>query len=756
MVILFFLVFPLFLVDLLLQAIDIFSGVDTNVGATGGNVNNMNIFDHFFAQPMIMRAFWGIAMVAMALCIGFAIIAVIRSMGDLEGKKPIGKVLGLTMKSMLTFLLIPFMCIASINLAGLVLRQTGIIIDSSVGESYRVSLTGVMFFAGTHHGAVNYTGIRAGTANGTWQPLPGKGTVTFVPNQQSIDEGRQREKYADLRIAYQSGARGVDFTGMGRIREDFDAYRLLASGNYYIMVVVSIFAIVMLLMIMMVFLQRIYELLVMFIVSPFFVAPMVLDEGERFKKWRESFIGKIVAGFGSVITLKVFILLLPIMMSPEFVLHRDAGINAILKALLIVGGIYATYKSHTMISTLASQGGGQTESSSAAGAVGSRVAGAASSVMNSVTNPMQTVQGAVERVSNTVQKAGDAMQSAKKGVGGIMSAPLDMVRKPFDTMNSMTNSIRNINSLLTGDKNKDDKNKDDKKDKKDNINVKTKDTDKNKGGNSFKGSSKLLPDISVKNSKPSSSVAVEKSMPPIPETNKAVSLTSLPSSSTSPPSLSKPTSKKPKNLSSEQTSKKPVIPEIPPIVPPVSSTPGLNVPPPKPVSPKPKIPPLKPTSQKPKVPSTEPTSNKAVVPPPEAPSTESTSNKAVIPPPEAPSSEVLLPEAPSTESIVQPVPNISLSEPDVSIPQPQSEEPKVSSSKSPPMHRHPRYNSSRLPHLNTWGVNRYKKPSGLKLQPSVKLSEVPKIQIPSSSAALERLRANQKNISAKPNLSDLK
>ncbi|MCL2126287.1 MAG: hypothetical protein FWH33_09920, partial [Oscillospiraceae bacterium] len=358
------LILPFWIINLLEQAVNIFSGVQDISVTEGGVTRQMNILNYFFGQSVVTRVFWGITIIAAALCLGFSIIAVIRSMGDLDLRRPVGKVMGTVGKSMLTFLIIPFMCIAAINLASLVLKQTSYIVETgglTGGEP--VSTTGALFMVSATPETVNLYG--SGSLPGEWEWSKDSKTFVYKPDNPVYNETTYTARYNILRAEYLSGRKSVSWNGIEQMRDDFNIYKLLYPGNYLITLISAWFYVIMLVMIMMVFISRIFELIVLYIVSPFFVSAMPLDEGVKFKAWREQFISKVVAGFGSIIMLKLFILLLPIIWNDGLRLHENGFTNTVLKALLMLGGIFATYKMHTMISKIVSERGAGSETTAA-------------------------------------------------------------------------------------------------------------------------------------------------------------------------------------------------------------------------------------------------------------------------------------------------------------------------------------------------------------------------------------------------------
>ncbi|MCL2500719.1 MAG: hypothetical protein FWE90_10375 [Defluviitaleaceae bacterium] len=461
---LFFIVTPLAFIDLLMDAIGIFSGMQTLPVADGTNGAGQTIFDLFFAQSHVSRAMWGVTLISLAMCLGFAIFATIRSIGDMEAKRPLSAVIGSTGKAMISFLLVPFMCIVIINLAGVTMRQVSVVMVGSDSEGQAINMSSAMFMGAVLPGNVNNFGamndndgmymqnwdaywrivqrppfnspygwawnnfnqviwpsIVADLAKG--HQFPGYWEAHTPRNQptelrfvryswanEQMSPAAQRAQLDKLTRWYfnSENGRGVNFGSFHLLRFDFDVYSMLASPNYYITIITSILAIIMISMSMLIFLQRIYELILLYIVAPFFVAPMPLDDGEKFKSWREAFIGKSISGFSTIITLQMLILMLPIILDPDLLLHQDAAANAILKALLIAGGFFAAYKSHTLISSIVSP-----SAASAEGATGGMIGGF---MMGKALNPIGAISGAYKSIKGGIK---DAVQPFKD-IGGLV------------------------------------------------------------------------------------------------------------------------------------------------------------------------------------------------------------------------------------------------------------------------------------------------------------------------------------------------
>ncbi len=59
-----------------------------------------------------------------------------------------------------------------------------------------------------------------------------------------------------------------------------------------------------------VFIRRVMEIIVLYIASPFFVATIPLDDGERFGKWRTTFIGRLCMGAGMIVAINIMMLVI--------------------------------------------------------------------------------------------------------------------------------------------------------------------------------------------------------------------------------------------------------------------------------------------------------------------------------------------------------------------------------------------------------------------------------------------------------------
>lgn len=290
------------LLDIIEQAFDIFAGTSE---ITVNNEKNY-LINVVIGQSSVSRAFWSVTLIAFILCMIFAVTGVLRSAMDMEGKQPVGKVLGSAGKAMLSFLIVPFVIIASINLSSVVLKGSSQAMEMDMG--YSNSTIGKQVFVAV---VSNY--------------LKSSYTAESIRKAVYNDELDYRKvedvhKFVDQKtVKYENG--------------------IIAALVITIMMVIACFM----------FVRRIMEIAILYIVSPFFVSTMPLDDGARFKQWREMFIAKVVSGFGTVYSMKIYLLLLPLMTGTSITYFDDTIANSIMQLIFMCGGSYAVIKSQGLI-----------------------------------------------------------------------------------------------------------------------------------------------------------------------------------------------------------------------------------------------------------------------------------------------------------------------------------------------------------------------------------------------------------------------
>ena len=109
------------------------------------------------------------------------------------------------------------------------------------------------------------------------------------------------------------------------------------------------------------FVDRAISIGVLFLVSPFSVASSVLDDGGRFKLWREQVVLKFLSGYGIILYLNIYCLLISLIMPSNVIFFENTFLNNIFKLLIIIGGGFAMQRASALIGNLIGPGAGSRE-----------------------------------------------------------------------------------------------------------------------------------------------------------------------------------------------------------------------------------------------------------------------------------------------------------------------------------------------------------------------------------------------------------
>ena len=113
---------------------------------------------------------------------------------------------------------------------------------------------------------------------------------------------------------------------------------------------------------MLVFVDRVLSIVILYIAAPISISTSVLDDGARFKLWRDQFLSKFIMGYGMIIAINVYALVCALVMNPDFsFFDKGSFADLIMKLLIIAGGALTMQKAMALIGNLVSQGAGSNE-----------------------------------------------------------------------------------------------------------------------------------------------------------------------------------------------------------------------------------------------------------------------------------------------------------------------------------------------------------------------------------------------------------
>ena len=273
-----------------------------------------DLLSHFILSDSVKTTFFYIFLIATILLVVFVLIAIIRSeYANGENKKSKTLILGKACQSFVIFLLVPFVLVAGISLTNVVMSA----INASMNP---------------------YALQAGGNASIGGQILVTSGQFAYIG-----DESMR----AEIERQFLTGE--LNYFDMGIVR----------NIDFLIGILGSIVIMVMFVMSAVTFIQRIFDIVLLFIISPVSVSTIPVDDGARFKIWRDMTISKVLGAYGIILSMNLFFIIIPQISSITF--FDNAFKNGIVKILFLIGGAFAVTKANLVIAQLTGNQAGQNE-----------------------------------------------------------------------------------------------------------------------------------------------------------------------------------------------------------------------------------------------------------------------------------------------------------------------------------------------------------------------------------------------------------
>lgn len=293
----------------------------------------MDFMTFLLRNKNIFYGFVGAVMVGVVLVVVFAIFSIIRSMSAEKENMTPAQIYIKVGKTLLTFIFIPAAMAILIWFTN-VLMQT----------LYRTTL--------------------GGSPDGLGRFLAG------VFGQDARHGGVPENFYLSSDFNYRSTSNMREYVNL----KDYDFFFSWIAG---IAILISLASTILM------FVDRAIALVILFIASPISLSTAVIDDGQRFKLWRDQFLVKFLTGYGCIIGLNVYALVIGAITSDSLIFFENGTLNDIMKIAIIVGGAISMNRLMALVGNLISQGAGSNElrdnaiaTSQARGILG-RVGGAA-------------------------------------------------------------------------------------------------------------------------------------------------------------------------------------------------------------------------------------------------------------------------------------------------------------------------------------------------------------------------------------------
>lgn len=291
-------------IDFLREAVSVLSGAKEDI-----------VLD-FLLGKEVSTGFLIVLLVSFALLFVFTIAAVIKNEGQTEERKSKSQILGSSIKSFVGFLVIPFLLISGILLSNTVMH--------SVSQGMKGNIVEENFSIG--------------------------GELLVTVGKEAYIRDYSSEENIETMI--KTGE--IDYKDIDVIMGIYE----LKDINYFVGIIGGTVMLVMLFLGALVFVQRIFDLILLYLISPLPVSAIPLDNGERFRIWRDLTIGKTLSAFGIVLSLNIFFLIVP---GSKYISFGNEKLDGMLKLLFMIGGTFAVTKANVLFAELAGKNSGRSE-----------------------------------------------------------------------------------------------------------------------------------------------------------------------------------------------------------------------------------------------------------------------------------------------------------------------------------------------------------------------------------------------------------
>ena len=283
------------LIDGIMEIFSAIAGV-TDVTVNGQRVN---IIEYLVGNSTVGTIFWCVFILAVGLTCIFGIVAIVKNM--IANNRNISSIIGKIGLALLG------------TMAMLTVVILGILISNSV-----LALVARIFQIG------NTTKL----SNALFNACVGEWLNGYSMSEVDITSCSVSKILGDYN-ATAFGIWPVSWKGNGMINPDTFLYlpAMISSIALMIAMVVAIINLA----------KRVYEIVLMYIVMPVSMSTLPLDDGARFKVWRETFITKIILAYGTVFSVNIFVLLLPLITKMHVENVGGFG-NAMFLIFMIIGG----------------------------------------------------------------------------------------------------------------------------------------------------------------------------------------------------------------------------------------------------------------------------------------------------------------------------------------------------------------------------------------------------------------------------------
>lgn len=289
-----------------------------------------DILISLMSNETILEVFITLTLVAVAMVIIATIIKVVQSEFTTEGSKNSkGGIIGQAIKSLIMFMLVPVLCFGGVLVSNALLKA----LDGATSNGGSESMASQVFVSA----ASSANKVRLG-----WFKLDDE-AVEFINNGQPFNNVSQAANAIDnafrtkkdykknppanaggivetiVNTIFSSGpgmiASGVSTIGVATYENIYmvGTYYDIGQMNMIIMIGGAVMACYVMLVTSFGLVMRLFKAAILFMISPPVIAIAPLDKGNAFQSWRKQFVSEVLAGYGAILGLNLFFIIMPIL-----------------------------------------------------------------------------------------------------------------------------------------------------------------------------------------------------------------------------------------------------------------------------------------------------------------------------------------------------------------------------------------------------------------------------------------------------------
>ncbi len=269
----------------------------------------------------IAFAFAGSVLISIVLVLLFSVIMIMRTIASEKVEKTPTQIAVQVAKTLLTFLFIPAAMVVLISFTNALMQ-------------------------------ILYQATSANSPDGIGRFLAG------AFGQNALKSGVDPDFYLDENFKYWSTS-------------NVKGYLDLSDYDYFFSWLASIVILIAIGITLLMFVDRAFAIVILFIFAPISLSTSIVDDGARFKLWREQFLVKFLTGYGCIIGINIYALVVAAVTADGLVFFPDSVIlNNLMKILIIGGGGVSLQKLMALVGNLIAQGAGSNEMRDSAMAAG--------------------------------------------------------------------------------------------------------------------------------------------------------------------------------------------------------------------------------------------------------------------------------------------------------------------------------------------------------------------------------------------------